>query len=124
MSYREEYKNVEREAAWTLPRVFLAGFVLLVLLYGLAFLTTGGDLAIYRFWAPKQANAENQVFHNTQAFTDGKNIHIGNLCIEAAKAEGAVKAAFDSEIRTEASTINFDKLSLDNQACVLRAKGN
>lgn len=124
MSYREDYRDVEREAAWTLPRVILAGLVLLVLLYGVGFLATGGDLALYRFWAPKQANAQNQVFHNTQAYTDGKNIHIGELCIESAKAVDAVRAAYDSEIRTEASTVDFDKLSLDNQACVLRAKGN
>jgi hypothetical protein len=124
MSYRDDYRAVEREGIWTLPRIVLAGFVLLVLLYGVGFLMTGGDLFIYQFWAPKQANAENKVFHNTQAYTDGKNVHIGSLCIESVKADGNVKAAFDAEIRTEASTVDFSQLSPDNQACVLRAKGN
>jgi hypothetical protein len=123
MSYRDDFKEVQSEAWWSLPRIALAVLVFGIFIYAAGFLMTGGDLAIYKFWAPKQANAENEVFHNTQAFTDGKNVHIGDLCIESAKADGNVKAAFDSEIRTEASTVAFDKLSADNQACVLRAKG-
>jgi len=123
MSYRDDFREGQSNFYWTLPKVFGGIVAFLIVTYALGFLATGGDLASYSFWAPKQQNAENRVFHNTQAFTDGKNVHIGSLCIESAKADGNVKAAFDAEIRTEASTVAFDKLSEDNQACVLRAKG-
>lgn len=123
MSYRDDFKSAESHAWWTLPRVVLAGVFGLALLYGAGFLMTGGDLAIYSFWAPKQANAENQVFHNTQAYTDGKNIQVSRLCKEAAEATGPVKEAYNNEILTEVQTMDYNKLSPGNQTCVDKAKG-
>lgn len=123
MSYRDDYRSVEKEAVWSLPRVVLAGFMALVLLYGVGFLMTGGDLAIYSFWAPKQANAENRVFHQTQAYIDGKATYIGRLCRERAAAEGPQKLALDSEIANESLTVDNSKLPADVQVCITRAKG-
>ena len=123
MSYRDDVRSVQSEVFWSLPRIVLAGLISIVLIYGAGFLMTGGDLAIYSFWAPKQANAENRVFHETQAFTDGKITYIGRLCAESAKADGAQKAALDNEIVDEASTVNINKLPADEQGGVSRAKG-
>ena len=123
MAYRDDYRDVERQAVWTFPRVVLAILAVLVLFYALGFLMTGGDLAIYRFWAPKMANAQNQVFHNTQAFTDGKNTYIVRLCGEVAQTEGPQKAALNSEILQEASTIDPRELNPAAQSCVSQAKG-
>jgi amino acid transporter len=72
MSYRDGYEKVQREAFWTVPRALLMVLVLMIVVYGLGFLATGGDLAIYRFWAPKYANAQRQVFVNTQSYVQGK----------------------------------------------------
>jgi hypothetical protein len=122
MPYRDEFREAERETWWSGPRVVLVALAILAVFYGLGFLATGGDLAIYRFWAPKRADAERQVFQNTQSFVQGKIQHIGQLCFEESRADEPLKSAFDSEIRDEALTVGVEKLPLDEQACVTRAK--
>lgn len=123
MSYREDFREGQSNAWWSLPRIVLALVAIVGIVYGIGFIATGGDLAIYSFWAPKQAQAENSVFHQTQAYTDGKIQYIGKLCFDEAQAEGNQKAALASEIRNEAATIHETKLPADEQACVDRAKG-
>lgn len=123
MAYRDEFREVERNTWWSIPRVFLALLAVAVVLVAINFIGTGGDFAIYKFWAPKMANVQNQVFHNTQAFTDGKNTYIVRLCRESQQATGAQKTAIDGEILQEASTIDPKQLNPDAAACVDRAKG-
>ena len=123
MAYRDDFREVQRETLWTLPRVVGALFVALVVLYGIGFLTTGGDLAIYRFWAPKQENAKRQVFENTQSYVEGKIQNIEQECFSYRQAEGSSKDAFAGEIRNEAITIDTNKLPSDEQACVSEARG-
>jgi hypothetical protein len=112
---------MEYKVPWL--KIAFGAFFVLLLVYALGFLATGGNLAIYRFWAPKMANAQNQVFHHTQAFVDGKNTYIVRLCNEATQAEGAQKVALNSEIQQEASTIDPTELNPAAQACVSQAKG-
>lgn len=124
MSYRDDFKEVERDAYWSMPRVFAAMIAGLVILYALGFLITGGDLAIYSFWAPKQANAERQVFEHTQSYYDGKIQNLNQLCFAESQASGAQKTALAGEIRNEATTIDESRLPADEQVCVDHAKGN
>lgn len=79
MSYRDNFKEVEREAVWTLPRIFLIVVLGLVLLYIVGFFATGGDYAIYRFWEPKMENARRAVFENTQSYVQGKQEYLSRL---------------------------------------------
>ena len=123
MTYRDDFKEVQREAYWSLPRVALAMLVGLVIIYGLGFLATGGDLAIYKFWAPKQENAKRQVFENTQSYVEGKIQNIEQECFAYHKADGAQKDALAGEIRNEATTVDLDKLPSDERACVSEARG-
>jgi hypothetical protein len=124
MDYRHEYRSVEREAIWTLPRVLLGGFVFLVVVYAIGFLTTGGDLAIYRFWAPKQENAKRVVFENTQSYVQGKAEYIGRLRYQYQSADaGAGKEALRTLILSEASTVDNAKLPADEQAFINSLKG-
>lgn len=123
MAYRDEFREVERNTWWSIPRVFLALLAVAVVLVAINFIGTGGDFAIYKFWAPKMANVQNQVFHHTQAFVDGKNTYIVRLCGEASQAEGAQKSALNSEILQEASTIDPIELNPAAQSCVSQAKG-
>ena len=97
-------------------------FVLLVVIYGLGFLATGGDLAIYRFWAPKQADAEREVFAHSQSYVQGKIQNISQECFAYRSAEGPQKTALAGEIRNEAATISLGKLTQDEQACVTEAR--
>lgn len=124
MSYRSDFNDVQRQVYWTLPRIFTLIVVFLVLIYGLGFLATGGDLAIYKFWAPKQANAERAVFKQTQSYIDGKTTYLSRLRLEYETADAGHKAALRTEILTEASQVDESKLPYDLQAFIDSLKGN
>lgn len=106
-------------------KIALIAILIVVFIAIISFVATGGDLASYEFWAPKQAAADNKVFHQTQTYTDGKAVHMIELCGNAAAAEpgSAAQRAFYSEIRVEAGTIDNRQLPPDVQDCVAQAKG-
>src|SRR5580698_1812119 len=112
-TYREGFREVQREAYWSLPRVAVGMLIAMVVLYGLGFLATGGDLAIYKFWAPKQENAKRQVFENTQGYVQGKTEYINNLRLDYELATGPQKEVLRRTILTEASTVDNSKLPED-----------
>jgi len=118
MSYRDEFRSAQKETLWTMPRVFLVICLILLAIYGLGFLTTGGDLAIYRFWAPKRANAERVVFENTQSYVQGKIEFLTELRLDYESADGRQKEALRRTILTESSTIDNSKLPYDLQSFI------
>jgi hypothetical protein len=81
-------------------------------MYGVGFLATGGDLAIYRFWSPKRANAERQVFKHTQSFVDGKAQYITRLETEYNDPDtnAAHKGGLRVQILQEATQIDAKDL--------------
>jgi hypothetical protein len=121
--YRDEFKEVQGNFYWSAPRIILALLILVVVVYGLGFLATGGDLAIYRFWAPKQENARRVVFENTQSFVQGKIEHLSDLQLAYGQAEGNQKAALRTDILREARQIDNDKLPVDLRAFISGLKG-
>jgi hypothetical protein len=103
------------------------GFSLLalVLIYGFGFLATGGDLAIYRFWAPKQANAEREVFVNTNSYIQGKTDYLNRLRFEYTSSKDTEqKAALKTLILSEASNVDNSKLPNDLQGFIENLKEN
>lgn len=121
--YRDDFKEVQRDAYWSLPRVALWVFAVMLVMYGLGFLATGGDLAIYTFWAPKQANAERKVFENTQSYVQGKTEYLSRLRYQYQMADGDQKLALKQLILTEASTVDNSKLPIDLQGFIEQLKG-
>src|ERR1700730_7137121 len=118
--YREQFREVQRETFWSIPRVFLALLMVMGLMYVLGFLATGGDLAIYRFWAPKMENAKREVFENTQSYVQGKTEYIDRLRFQYQQAEprSSQQAAIRQLIVSEASTIDNSKLPADLQGFI------
>ena len=123
MSYRDDFRDVEREAWWTFPRFIVALLAFVLLAYGVGFLATGGDLAIYKFWAPKRANAEREVFVHTNSYIQGKTDYIGRLRYEYQTADEGHKAALKSLILSEASTVDNTLLPPDTQTFLNSLKG-
>lgn len=122
MSYRDEFKEVQREVYWSAPRIIAVIVLLMAIMYGVGFLATGGDLAIYQFWAPKRANAERKVFENTQSYVQGKTEYISRLRYQYQNADGAQKESLRQLILSEASTVDNDKLPLDLQGFIQNLK--
>ncbi len=124
MAYRDDVREIQSEGLWTLPR-FLVGLVLfMAITFGVGFLATGGSLLTYKFWAPKQANAERQVFENTQSYVQGKTEYLTRLRFQYGSAEGAQKIALKQLILDEASTVDNNKLPVDLQGFIAGLKEN
>jgi hypothetical protein len=99
--------------------VIIGSFVLCVL----AFAFTGANYTTYKFWAPKQANAERVVFENTQSYVEGKSEYISRLRFQYQQADGAQKNALRTLILSEASTVDNSKLPADVQGFIAQLKG-
>jgi hypothetical protein len=100
-------------------KVALVIVVAVIFLYGIGFLMTGGDLVIYRFWAPKQENAKRVVFENTQSYVQGKQEYLSRLCQQYRDTASAdQKASLRTMILDEASTVDNSKLSGSVPACI------
>jgi hypothetical protein len=123
--YRDEFKRAQRETLWSLPRVVMVLTAVFLGCYALGFLITGGDLAIYRFWAPKQENARRVVFENTQSFVQGKAEYLSKLRFQYQESEpGSVhQKSLRTLILSEASTVDESKLPPDLQVFLDSLKG-
>ena len=111
--YRNTVREVEREGYWTLGRTIPVILLFLVLSYGLGFLATGGDLAIYRFWAPKQEAARREVFEQTKAYRQGMVQELQNMQFQYVQADPAGKAALASIILHRAADFPEDAMTPD-----------
>ena len=123
--YRDDFKEGQSQFYWSVPRVALALLLTITLMYGLGFLMTGGDLAIYRFWAPKQENARRLVFTQTDSFVEGKisSISQERLAYESADEGSAQQKALRTMILSEAAQVDNAKLPRDMQAFINLLKG-
>lgn len=115
MSYRDEFRQTQSEILWTFPRIVALGLLAMIGLYGIGFLATGGDLAIYRFWQPKIEDAKRQVFEQTQSYVEGKVEYIGRLRFQYQQSEGPQKDALRTLILSEASTVDNSKFPYELQ---------
>ena len=122
MSYRDEFNKVQQETYWTLPRLAIGFLTLVVLIYALSFLMTGGNLAIYKFWAPKQREAERQVFRHDRSFVDGMAITIGKQMDEYVNSDESHKLALRMRILDESRQIDNDELPIDEQTFITQLK--
>jgi len=117
MSYRDDVREVQRETLWTVPRAILTIIAIMAGLFAIGFIATGGDLAMYRFWAPKQENAKRVVFENTQSYVQGKQEYISRLRYQYQMSEpGAQHEALRQLILSEAANVDNSKLSPDVQS--------
>jgi hypothetical protein len=116
MNYRDDFREVEKQAYWSAPRVLLASICLIAALAVVGFIATGADFAAFRFWAPKYENAKRVVFENTQSYVQGKAEYIGRLRYQYANADpGPQKEALRTLILSEAATVDVSKLPTDEQ---------
>lgn len=106
-------------------KTFGISLLVVITLYVIGFIATGGDLVIYKFWAPKQENARRQVFENTQSYVQGKVEYLTRLRYQYSTAStDDQKYALKTMILDEASTVDNSKLPSDLQSFISNLKGN
>lgn len=97
-------------------------FLALLIIYVMGFLATGGDLAIYRFWAPQQENAKREVFVQTQSYVQGKIEYLTQLQLQYEQADGDQKKTIRTVILRESSTVDNSKLPDDLQLFIQQVR--
>lgn len=106
-------------------RIVFGSLLGLIAIYALGFAATGGDLIIYRFWAPKQANAQREVFVNTNSYIQGKTDYLSRLRLEYTTSKDPdQKAALKTLILSEAVNVDNSKLPMDLQGFIQSLKEN
>lgn len=121
--YRDEFKRAEGEFYWSAPRVLLAFLTVMLASYGIGFLATGGDLAIYRFWAPKQEAARRQVYEQTKSYRQGSTQRLNTLCGQVSTADNDHKILINDVISQEFSEWNVSDVPDYLRGCLARARG-
>jgi hypothetical protein len=118
MDYRDDFRGVAREIYWSLPRILAVVLCVVIVAYVIGFFVTGGDLIIYRVFAPRYENAKRNVFEQTQSYVDGKIAYLSTLRLdyESAKAQPGAEIRRESLRRlivTEAAQVDNAKLPDD-----------
>ena len=99
-------------------KVFVVALLALVAIYVIGFLATGGNLAIYRFWAPQMEDARREVFEQTQSYVQGKNAYISRLRLQYESTEGRQREALRRLVLAEVETIDDGSLTSSNRAFI------
>ena len=101
--------NSERETLGVVGYSFIG----LGLLIGLGWLVVYNDYALYRYFAPKRAAVERQVFEESKSFNQGTIQELQNMQFEYAKANPEAKVALASIILHRAADYPEDKMPSD-----------
>jgi hypothetical protein len=100
-------------------KAVLLGLVALVGIFVLGFIFTGYDYNSFKFWAPKYANAQRNVFEHTQSYVEGKVEYLCHLRFQYQESSDTnQRAALRTLILSEASTIDNSLLPIDLQVFI------
>ena len=96
---------------------------LVVIILGLSWVFTGNDFFLYKYFAPKKAEVERQVFENTPSYVRGNIQELEKQHLDYIKATPAQQAAMKPVILQEAAGINQDQLPPDLKSWISQLKG-
>jgi len=103
----------------------LAVIAVIALLFGLSWAVEGNDFFLYKYFAPKRANVEREVFVNTNSYIQGKTDYLSRLRLEYQTSKDPdQKAALRTLIITEASNVDNSKLPVDLQGFIANLREN
>jgi len=90
------------------------GLVCLAALFGLTWLVQGNEFFLYKYFAPRQAAVEREVFEETKSYNDGMVQELQNMQFEYAKTTDVkAKDAMASIILHRAAAYDETKLPAD-----------
>lgn len=89
----------------------VGGFVAVV---AVVFVLNTVDFASYKFWAPKYADAQRQVFENTHAYVAGNTSELRDLVFEYNRETNeAQKSVIAAQIRKVSADLDLSKYPAD-----------
>lgn len=87
-------------------------FAAIVLFFGLIFFVNEFEIFGIKFWGVRRANAQREVFEQTQSYVEGKRQEVAKYRYEYLKSKDKdEKAAIRATLRS--SLANFDVTKLD-----------
>jgi hypothetical protein len=95
-NYRNEYRQIQREYFWTLPRAIFAGAIGLAALCAIGFGLNYFGYTQFAFFMPKYEQVRRNTFEQSQAYVEGQRRDIQNLRLEWIDATPEKKAAIRS----------------------------
>ena len=101
------------------------GFLALVGFLALGWIFMGNSFFLYKFFAPKQAAVQREVFENTRSFTQGMIQELENMQFEYEKAtDTKVRASLRSIIlhRVSGFNLNDQAVSVELKAFISQLK--
>ena len=102
MSYDDDFRI-------PVGKIALAVVLIVVFVLGMGWIATGNDFFLYKYFAPKQAAVQRQVFENTPSFNKGMIQELENKEFAYIKEKDPnAKAALGSIILHEASGYNLN----------------
>jgi hypothetical protein len=87
------------------------GLFVLFVVFGLGWVVEGNDFFMYKFFAPRRAAVERQVFENTKSYNQGMAQQLGKMFIEYQSADVAGKQAICSVVRHDYADYPDERLS-------------
>lgn len=91
-------------------KALTAGIVILAVLLGLTWIFEGNNFFLYKYFAPRQAAVERQVFENTRSFNQGMIQELQNMEFDYEKEKDPqAKVALGQIILHRASGFNLDQ---------------
>jgi hypothetical protein len=122
MSYRDDFRTVESDSWWSLPRIVLALVALVVLSFGLSFMSDAFNLLSFKFWAPKQEAARRQTYEQTKSYKQGSIQRLNTLCSQIATADDDHKPMLNDVISHEFAEWNESDVPDYLQSCLANAR--
>lgn len=122
MTYREDFREVEREGLWTTPRVLLMLAVLMLVGFGMTFVSDAFNLFSYKFWAPKQEQARRKVYEQTKSYRQGSVQRLDTLCTQIASADDDHKPMLNDVINHEFAEWSSSDVPDYLQSCLENAR--
>ena len=85
----------------------------LVCILALTWIVQGNEFFLYKFWGPKTANVQREVFESTRSFKQGMIQELQNMQFDYAKADSAGKATLAPIIIHRAADFPEDQMPQD-----------
>jgi len=120
--YRNEMREVRREATWTIFHWIPTVILILIVLMGLGWFVQGNEFFMYKFWAPKQEQVRREVFEQTKSYKQGTIQNLRRMQEEYVRADDAHKDSLSSIILHTADDVPEVEMPNDLKAFIGQLK--